>query len=129
MPLKLSLARNEKFIVNGAVIRNDGDHTNLVFENQAHILRQKDILTTETATTPASRAYFALQCAYLFPDKAQHYLDTFQELLKDYLDAAPSAQEIARDILEKVEADQIYQSLKACTRLIDHEREVFSHVA
>lgn len=129
MPLKLSLAKGEKFIVNGAVIRNDGDHTDLVFENQAHILRQKDILTADTAVTPASRVYFALQCAYLFPDKAQHYLDTFQELLKNYLEAAPSAQEIGSDILEKVNADQIYQSLKACTQLIDHEREVFSYVA
>ncbi len=94
MPLKLSLAKGEKFIVNGAVIRNDGDHTDLVFENQSYILRQKDILTTETAATPASRIYFALQCAYLFPEKAENYLDTFTELLNDYLEAAPSAQVI-----------------------------------
>lgn len=129
MPLKLSLAKGEKLIVNGAVIRNDGDHTDLVFENQAHILRQKNILTTETAVTPASRIYFALQCAYLFPEKAENYLDTFKELLNDYGEAAPSAQEIATEILTKVDTGQLYQSLKSCMQLIHHERKAFSHVA
>ena len=66
MPLKLSLAKGEKMVVNGAVIRNDGTDANIVFENQANILRHKDILTTEKATTPASRVYLALQCAYMF---------------------------------------------------------------
>jgi flagellar protein FlbT len=129
MPLKLSLARGEKIIVNGAVIRNDGDHTDLVFENQSYILRQKDILTTETAATPASRIYFALQCAYLFPEKAENYLDIFTDLLNDYLEAAPSAQVIATEILTKVDTGQLYQSLKYCTQLIRHEHKAFSHVA
>lgn len=127
MPLKLSLAKGEKFIVNGAVIRNDGDPANLVFENQAQILRQKDILTNETAVTPAARVYFALQCAYLFPDKADPYLDSFHELLNDYVAAAPSAGSVADEVREKVAAAQIYQALKACIKLIRHEREVFAH--
>ena len=129
MPLKLSLAKGEKFIVNGAVIRNDGDHGDLVFENQAQILRQKDILTAETAATPASRVYFALQCAYLFPERAETYLSTCKELLGDYLEAAPSAQEIGSEILAKVDAGQLYQGLKSCTQLIHHERKAFSNVA
>jgi len=128
MPLKLSLAKGEKFIVNGAVIRNDGDHANLVFENQAQILRQKDILTNETAATPAARVYFALQCAYLFPDRAGPYLESFHDLLNDYVTAAPSAEKVAEEVREKVAAEQIYQGLKSCIKLIRHEREVFAHV-
>ena len=128
MPLKLSVSKGERFIVNGAAIRNDGDSAELVFENQAHVLRQKDILTTETTTTPAARAYFALQCAYLFPDKADHYLNHFKGFLADYLEAAPSAQSIADEILENVSADRLYQGLKACSRLISHEHEALSHV-
>ena len=127
MPLKLSLAKGEKLIVNGAVIRNDGEHANLVFENQAQILRQKDILTNETASTPAARVYFALQCAYLFPERAEPYLESFRELLNDYVEAAPSAEMIAEDVREKVAAEQIYQGLKSCIKLIRHEREVLTH--
>ena len=55
MPLKLTLTRGEKFIVNGAVVRSDDDSIGLAFENQAHILRHKDILTAESAVTPAAR--------------------------------------------------------------------------
>jgi len=128
MPLKLSVSKGERFIVNGAAIRNAGDSAELVFENQAQILRQKDILTAETAETPAGRTYFALQCAYLFPEKAEHYLNHFQGFIDDYLEAAPSAQKIVDEILENVRADKLYQGLKACSRLISHEHEALSHV-
>ena len=127
MPLKLTVAKGEKLIVNGAVIRNDGEHADLVFENQAQILRQKDILTSETAVTPAARVYFALQCAYLFPDKAATYLENFKSFLEEYLEAAPSAREIAAEIRRRVDTEQIYQALKSCILLIEHEREVLSH--
>ncbi|MFQ6016757.1 MAG: flagellar biosynthesis repressor FlbT [Kiloniellaceae bacterium] len=128
MPLKLSVSSGEKFIVNGAVIRNDGDNANLVFENQAQILRQKDILSADTATTPAARVYFALQCAYLFPERASTYLKNLHDFLGDYVAAAPSAKAIADEILKSVECDQLYQGLKFCGELINHEREVLSHV-
>jgi flagellar protein FlbT len=128
MPLKLSVSKGEKLIVNGAVIRNDGEGTSLLFENQAQILRQKDILTPETASTPAARVYLALQCAYLFPDKAVAHLTDFQDLLNDYIEAAPSAGPIAEEIRRLVGQDQVYNGLKACAQLLAHEFEVFSNV-
>ncbi|MDH3473160.1 MAG: flagellar biosynthesis repressor FlbT [Rhodospirillales bacterium] len=128
MPLKLNVSRGEKFIVNGAVIKNDGDVTSLVFENQAQILRQKDILTQESATTPAARVYLALQCAYLFPDKAAGHLENFHTLLDEYLEAAPSAGPLAEEIRALVDQGQLYAGLKACCRLLGHEHEVLAHV-
>lgn len=127
MPLKLNVNRGEKLIVNGAVIKNDGDGTSLVFENQAQILRQKDILTQESATTPAARVYLALQCAYLFPEKAAEHLGDFQALLDDYLQAAPSAGAIAEEIRGLIGKDQLYGGLKACSRLLGHESEILAH--
>ncbi len=128
MPLKLTVSKGEKFIVNGAVIRNDGEAASLLFENQAHILRQKDILTQDTATTPAARVYLALQCAYLFPEHTASHLADFQKLLDQYLGAAPSAGPIAEEIREMVEQGQLYGGLKACFRLLDHESKALSHV-
>ena len=128
MPLKLTVGKGEKLIVNGAVIRNDGEGTSLLFENQAHILRQKDILTQESAATPAARVYLALQCAYLFPEKAAAHIGDFRRLLKDYLEAAPSGKTIGAEILALVEENQLYSALKQCSRLLDHESEVLSHV-
>ena len=128
MPLKLSVGRGEKLIVNGAVLRNDGDQANLVFENQAQILRQKDILTPETASTPAARVYLALQCAYLFPERRKQHLADFASLLEDYVPAAPSGRGVADDIRGKADTGDLYSGLKACRKLIDHEAELLEHV-
>ena len=128
MPLKLTVGKGEKFIVNGAVIKNDGEGTSLLFENHAHILRQKDILTQETAATPAARVYLALQCAYLFPEHGDAHLEDFHGLLLDYRQAAPSASEIADTLLQQVEQGQLYNALKTCGRLLEHETKVLSHV-
>ena len=128
MPLKLSLAKGEKFVVNGAVIKNDGADINLVFENKAHILRQKDIMTSETASTPAKRVYLALQCAYMFQDREADHLDDFASLLEDFQEAAPSTGEVAGLIQKHVDERDLYGALKECHRLIDLEAEIMNHV-
>lgn len=128
MPLKLSLAKGEKFVVNGAVIKNDGGDINLVFENKAHILRQKDIMTSETAGTPARRIYLALQCAYIFQDREADHLSDFHLLASDFAEAAPSAKDIVSEMKEGVDAGNIYGALKNCQRLIDLESERMHHV-
>ncbi len=128
MPLKLTLGKGERLIVNGAVIKNDGDPASLLFENQAHILRQKDILSQSGASTPAARVYMALQCAYLFPERRVDHLQDYRQLIDDYLEACPSAQAIALEIDLKVEGDQLYDGLKTCRQLLAHENEVLAHV-
>ncbi len=49
MPLKLSLKPNEKLVINGAVIANGDKRTTLVVQNQAAILREKEILQADGA--------------------------------------------------------------------------------
>lgn len=128
MPLKLSLAKGEKLVVNGAVIKNDGSDINLVFENKAHILRQKDIMTTEAASTPARRVYLALQCAYMFQEREADHLGDFASLLDDFRSAAPSTGEVAGLIQKHVDEHDLYGALKECHRLIDLEAEILNHV-
>ena len=129
MPLKLSLAKGEKMVVNGAVIRNDGADANLVFENQANILRHKDILTPERAVTPASRVYLALQCAYMFSDSSETHLTDFRQLLADFGAAAPNSMAIVQRLLSQVDEGNLYGGLKSCRDLLDYEAEVLAHVA
>ena len=129
MPLKLSLAKGEKMVVNGAVIRNDGSDANIVFENHANILRHKDILTPEKATTPASRVYLSLQCAYMFPDHAESHLDDFRRLVADFGGAAPGAMAVVTRLLEQVEADHLYGAIKTCRELVEYETEALANVA
>lgn len=128
MPLKLSLAKGEKFVVNGAVIKNDGSDINLVFENKAHILRQKDIMSADAADTPARRVYLALQCAYIFKEREQDHLQDFQNLSDDFKEAAPSSEDLVTEMQQHVETGDIYGALKECQRLIDFEAERMNHV-
>ena len=128
MPLKLSLLRGEKLVVNGAVIKNDGPDVNLVFENQAHILRQKDIMTLEDATSPARRVYLALQCAYMLPDRRDEHMKDFQSLLDEYSEASPSSSPITEKIIQLAEGEDLYGALKATRDLIDHEAEIMQQI-
>ncbi|MDO3693215.1 flagellar biosynthesis repressor FlbT, partial [Pseudomonas sp. DKN 2791] len=61
--LRITLRDGEKAIVNGAVIRAVG-RTQIAVENQVSILRGREIMRPEEATTPARQLYFAAMLAY-----------------------------------------------------------------
>lgn len=124
MPLLIDLKPGEKVIINGAVIENAGANTKLRIYNESNILRQKEILSNADIATPASRVYFCLQCAYIFPDKRDHYLSLHDHYLAEYLQACPSAKEIADEIRGEVDGMHYYKALKAARKLLKHEAAV-----
>ena len=124
MPLALDLKHGDKIIVNGAVIENSGHNTQILVHNDAAILRGKEIMIEAAASTPAQRAYFALQCAYIFPNARQNYLAAFDELLVDYVKACPSARPIGHDIVDKLTNGTLYSALKASRKLVAHEKKL-----
>lgn len=121
MPLKLDLKCGEKMIVNGAVLENVGPNAKILIHNLATVLREKEILTQEDAATPASRVYFSLQCAYMFEEAQEEHLKNFDRYLNDYLQACPSAAEIAEIIRGHIEKQNLYKALKSSRNLIAHE--------
>ena len=128
MPLKLDFKAGDKMVINGTVIENVGANAKLVVHNEAVLLREKEVLTAEDAVTPATRVYFSLQCAYVFPDKMEEHLDQFRELLDDFVDACPSVKSMADEIVEHVAEDRLYKGLKMTHKLISHEADVFDRL-
>jgi len=126
VPLKLELKSGDKFIINGAVIENAGPNTKLLVHNQSAILRQKEIMSAEDSTTPASHIYFALQCAYIFPEKIEQYLQMFEQYARAYLKASASSAPIIDRIVEEVQNERLYQGLKVAQELLKHEEELMS---
>ena len=126
MPLLIDIKPGDKVIINGAVIENAGNSTKLFIHNQAAILRGKEVLSEEDCGTPAARAYFALQCAYIFTDKHDDYLAKFDKFLDDYLAACPSAKAIGEQIRKEVKDDKLYRALKAAQKLIAHEGDILN---
>ena len=126
MPLKLDLKSGEKMIVNGAVLENVGPSAKILVHNMASILRDKEILSQEDAATPASRVYFSLQCAYMFPNARADHLKKFGRFLDDYLEACPSAADIGKEVRDLVEAEQYYKALRTSRALVAHEARTLS---
>ncbi|MGE5504095.1 MAG: flagellar biosynthesis repressor FlbT [Actinomycetota bacterium] len=127
MPLLIDLKPGEKIIINGAVLENAGSSTKLRILNDSSILRQKEIMTEDDSATPAARVYFHLQCAYIFPEKRDHYLELGQAFLAQYLEACPSAAPLAAELREEIAGDQLYKGLKTARKLLAHETEVLGH--
>jgi flagellar protein FlbT len=129
VPLVVHLRKGQQVIVNGAVLENITPRgVSFAVRNAAAVLRSDDILAPEGAVTPASRVYYALQCAYLFPERSADHLASFFDLLDAFLQAAPSAAAAAALVLAAIEANDLYGALKAARELIQHERKVLLHV-
>ena len=85
MPLKIVLRAGEKIAINQAVILNGGEKAELVLENKASILRERDIMSSKEADSPAKRIYFLVQMIYMFPEKESYYHQKFNQIVKQQL--------------------------------------------
>ena len=124
MPLKLEMKMGDRIIINGAVLEVATPHTKLIVHNQASILRGKEIIAEEHAITPATRVYFALQSAYLFPDHSADYIQQFWTFIEQYEEACPSASDIISDVRKEVEAGHLYKALKNAQKLVLHQQNI-----
>lgn len=127
MPLKIELKPYEKVFINGAVVANGPDRTQLTLLNDAALLREKDILTEERADTPCKRLYLAIQLMYIDPLDTRRYLEAYAAQAQALLDAAPSTAPYLENIQTELVAGRLYPALKAARKLIDYEEELTRH--
>ena len=125
MPLKLSLKPGEKFVINGAVLTNGEKRATLIVQNKACLLREKDIMQPEDATTPARRIYLPIMMMYLDSDGNDQYYDDFALRMTEFMgaiknrDALSTCVEISRDVM----SGSYYRALMQCRKLFEFERE------
>lgn len=127
MALKVELKPGEKLLVGNCIITNSDQRTRLFIEGRAPILREKDILTAETANTPARRIYLAVQLMYIEDDIAATRDDYFS-VVNEFIEAVPSATDLVAQINNEILTGQLYKALKAAQKLIEYEQELLSHV-
>ncbi|BBO88308.1 flagellar biosynthesis repressor FlbT [Desulfosarcina ovata] len=128
MGLKITLKPGERMIIGGAVITNGPAKTNFIIENTVPILREKDILSSEKATSPARKIYFSIQLMYIDENNLPAHHKLYWGLVKDFLDAAPSAKGRIERISEDILNGRYYQALKNCKKLIAYEEEIIARV-
>jgi len=130
MPLKLSLKPQEKFVLNGAVLTNGDKRTSLVLQNKACVLREKDIMQPEDASTPARRIYFPIMMMYLDPDDSERHYTDFALRMTEFMGAIQNrgALAICLEISRDVMAGAYYKALMGCRKLFEFEGERLGYV-
>src|SRR5216684_8625357 len=128
MALKVELKPNERIIIGSCVITNTDQRARLLIDgDNIPILREKDILTPETADTPAKLIYLAVQLMYISPDaRANH--GTYFNLIRDVVTAVPSAWPIIEGINNHILNGDLYLALKETKKLVAFEKQLLDQI-
>ena len=126
MALKVELKPGERILIGECVVTNSDQRTKLLIEGAAPILREKDIMTPERADTPAKRIYLAVQLMYTSRESKQHH-ELYFSLIKDLVQAAPSAWTIVEGINNHILTGDLYKALKDTKKLIAYEEELLAN--
>jgi len=126
MALKVELKPGERIIIGESVITNDNQRTRLYIEGSAPILREKDIMTPETADSPSKQLYLAVQLMYLSQD-INKIRDEYFEIVNEILKAAPSTLPYITKISNHILNNSLYKSLREARKLIDYERKLIKN--
>ncbi|MEO1490897.1 MAG: flagellar biosynthesis repressor FlbT [Pseudomonadota bacterium] len=128
--LILKLRAHEQILVNGVVMQNGDRNARLIVKTpDAKILRLRDAIHPEEATTPVKRTCYIAQLAVAGetdPDEAHAQLETGIRQLRAALDGIDGAE--ALDLAEASLAGQnFYAALRALRKLIPIEEELLAN--
>lgn len=130
MPLSLTLRPNERLVVNGCAIRNANKRQTIIIESRADVVRSNDLLTSEEATTPVTRVYFAIQTALIYPKEREELVPRIQrnlaELATVFGGASLGAIFEAANFISQTD---FYKALAVLRPVIAHEAKLFERIA
>jgi flagellar protein FlbT len=124
MALKVELKPHERIIIGSCVITNTDQRARLLIDgDKIPILREKDILTPETADTPAKLIYLAVQLMYISPQPEGNHA-TYFNLLRDIVTTAPSMWSLIEGININILSGDLYAALKEARKLVAYEKKL-----
>lgn len=126
MALTIELRPGERVVLGDSLVTNEGGRTRLRIEGSTPILRERDIMTVEAATTPCRRLYLLVQGMYLSHEPAALYGPYFR-LVGDVVRAAPSTLAHIEAVNHAILTGHLYKALKGARALIAYERDLLDH--
>ena len=120
MPLNLSLKPKEAVVVNGAVLRNGDRRGTILLQNQARVLRQKDVLDPDATQSAEEHLYFAVMQMYLTGETEGPLFDQAVTAIASALDQTKNEDGRAHlvEISTACAAGETYQALSSCRKLL-----------
>ena len=125
MSLRVELKPFERIVIGGSVITNSEARTSFLVDGEAPILREKDILTAETANTPVKRIYLCVQMMYL-EDDIPKYQDLYMTFVRDVLEAMPSSRIEIEAASNEILSGSLYKALRVIRKLMKREDALLS---
>jgi flagellar protein FlbT len=126
MALKIELKPFERIIIGESLITNSDTRTRFLIEGNAPILREKDILTADTANTPVKRIYLCVQMMYLENDIAK-YQTLYFDFVKELLEAVPSCRKQIESASNHILSGSFYKALKDIKKLMAKEETLLGN--
>jgi flagellar protein FlbT len=120
VPLRVELKPHERIIIGQSVITNSETRASFLIDGETPILREKDILTAETADTPVKRLYLCVQMMYL-EDDIPKYQDLYMSFVKDLLEAVPSFRGEIENASNHILNGALYKALREVRKLMKRE--------
>jgi flagellar protein FlbT len=128
MALKVELKPHEQIIIGNCVITNTEQRARLLIDgDKIPILREKDILTPDSANTPAKLIYLAVQLMYISPDPQVNH-GTYFSLVRDIVTAVPSAWPLIEEINNNILSGDLYLALKEARKLVAYEKSLLDQI-
>jgi flagellar biosynthesis repressor protein FlbT len=125
MGLVLTLKPQERIILGGAVVRNNGAYsTQLMIETHTPILRCPNILPESGITTPCSRIYMAIELMYIQPERRDETMQLYLALTRDVITAASSMAPALEEVSQLVAEGEYYKALQKMKRLLKYEKQL-----
>lgn len=127
--LVLKLSPKERVLINGAVLENGDRRTKLhIVSAKANVLRLKDAIHPDQATTPVSRLCFDLQLILCGEGDLATMKDRLHKGVLQLIEVFRDAQSrpILEQALEALVDDNAYKCLKLLRRLLPLEAELLN---
>ncbi|SHE79045.1 flagellar protein FlbT [Ruegeria intermedia] len=128
--LVLKLAPKERVLVNGVVIENGDRRSRFsILTPDANVLRLRDAIHPDEATTPVRRVCYAAQLVLSGDLDAaqarQQLLRRIEELSQVFTD--PDSRRVLGQATEALVAEQYYKCLKALRSLLPREERLLAY--
>lgn len=129
--LAVKLKPGERIVVNGAVLCNGNARNTLYFANTASILREKDVLRVEEASSPVARAYYLVQLMMLNAEDLAVYQRSHEKLMTKLLQTFSNKQIVQKltESAQWVRSGDYYKALVALRPVRDYEAALLSRTA
>ena len=130
MVLKLTLKPYERIIVNGCVLRNSGRRHSIVIEEQADVVRGKDMLDSKSAVTSVSKVYFLVQTALIRADLREKLIPAIQKHMAEIATVfGPPYVSHIFEAANYVSKGDYYKTLRELRPVLKYETELLQHIA